>query len=118
MSRLGYWVGGGLVAAARIGDATVHMAQAATRVLYSEGPRAAAPPGWLSTGVTGPAGNPVVLSAYHGDLRYDMPGESDRAGTAFASFQAAVAGDSHISAALIIMAAVRRSRRAASRDTP
>jgi hypothetical protein len=55
------------------GAATAHVAQAVARVLYLDGPRAAAPPGWLGTGVTGPAGNPVVVSAWHGDLRYDMP---------------------------------------------
>ena len=88
---------GGLVAAACIGPATVPMALAAARVLYFEVPRAAAPPGWPGAGVTGPAGNPVV-SACHGDLRYDVPGECGRAGTAIASFQASVAGDFHISA--------------------
>ena len=50
--------------------------------------------------MTGLAGNPVV-SAHHGDLRYDVPGVPGRAGTAIASFQAAVAGDSHISAARV-----------------
>ena len=88
---------GGLAAAACIGPTTVPMALAATRVPYSEGPRAAAPPGWLGAGVTGPAANPVV-SPCHGDLRYDVPGEPGRAGTAIASFQASVAGDFHISA--------------------
>jgi hypothetical protein len=123
-SRLGYWVGGGLVAAACIGavawvvfaffgltnqvngfqrmtvpgTATVHVAQAATRVLYFEGPRTGAPSGQLSIQVTGPAGNPVVVSAYRGDLRYDVPGESGRVGKAIASFQAAAAGDYQISA--------------------
>ena len=73
-SRLGYWAGGGLVAAGCIGaaawvvlaffgltnqvngfqrttvpgTATVHVAQAATRVLYFEGPRTAPPSGQLS----------------------------------------------------------------------
>jgi hypothetical protein len=97
-SRLGYRVGSGLVAVARTGTATTPMAEAAARMLYLEGPRAAAPPGWLGTGAAGPAGNPVVVSACHGDLRYDVPGESGRAGTAIASFQAAVACNSHISA--------------------
>ena len=139
------------------GTATVHVAQAETRVLYFEGPHAAAPPGQLSTGVTGPAGNPVVVSAYHGVLRNDVPGESGRAGKAIASFPAAVARDypitadpgtnaggtaatggdvlwyvvAHVAgapavflarggagAALIIITAVCRSRRAASRDKP
>ena len=59
--------------AACIGAAAVPVAQAAARVLYLEGPRAAAPPGWHGTGVTGPAGNPVAVSAWHGDLRYDVP---------------------------------------------
>jgi len=71
-SRLGYRAGGGLVAGCT-GAATAHVAQAVARVLYLDGPRAAAPPGWLGTGVTGPAGNPMVVSAWHGDLRYDMP---------------------------------------------
>ena len=86
------------MAAACIGAATARMAQAATRVLYFAGPRTAAPPGWLGAGVTGPAGNSVV-SACHGDLRYDVPGECGRIGTAIASFQASVAGDYHIGAA-------------------
>src|SRR5438045_5960050 len=77
-SRPGYWAGGGLVAA-RIGVATARVAQAATRVLYSGGPRAAAPPGWLGTGVTGPAGNPVAVSAWRGDLRLTC--RSRRAGS-------------------------------------
>ena len=126
VSRLGYWVGGGLVAAACIGvvawvvfaffgltnqvngfqrmtvpgTATVHVAQAATRVLYFEGPRTAPPSGQLSIQVTGPAGHPVAVSPYHGDLRYDVPGESGRVGKAVVSFQAAAAGDYQISAGL------------------
>ena len=80
------------------GTATVHVAQAATRVLYFEGPRTAPPSGQLGIQVTGPAGNPVVVSAYRADLRYDVPGESGRAGKAIASFQAAAAGDYQISA--------------------
>jgi hypothetical protein len=59
--------------AACTGAATAHVAQAAARVLYLDGPRAAAPPGLPGTGVTGPAGNPVAVSAWHGDLRYDVP---------------------------------------------
>ena len=124
-SRLGYWVGGGLVAAACIGavawvvlaffglanqvngfqrmtvpgTATVHVAQVGTRVLYFEGPRTGALSGQLGIQVTGPRGNPVVVSPYHGDLRYDVPGESGRVGKAIASFQAAAAGDYQISAA-------------------
>ena len=103
-SRLGYWIGGGLVAAAFLGaavwvvlaffgfmtqvngfqrmtvpgTATVQVTQAATRVLYVEGPRAAAPVGQLGIRVTGPGGNAVAVAAYHGDLRYDVPGESGR----------------------------------------
>lgn len=121
VSRLGYWVGGGLVAAACIGavawavfalfgltnqrmavpgTATVHVAQAATRVLYFEGPRTAPPSGQLSIQVTGPEGHPVAVSPYHGDLRYDVPGESGRVGKAVVSFQAAAAGDYQISAGL------------------
>jgi hypothetical protein len=122
-SRLGYWVGGGLAAAACIGavawvvlaffgltnqvngfqrmtvpgTATVHVAQAAARVLYFEGPRTA-PSGQLGIQVTGPAGNPVAVSSYHGDLRYDVPGESGRVGKAIASFRAAATGDYQISA--------------------
>ena len=121
-SRFGYWAGGGLVAAGCIGavawvvlaffglmnqvngfqrmtvpgTATVHVARAATRVLYFEGPRTAPPSGQLNIQVTGPAGNQVVVSAYHGDLRDDVPGESGRVGKAIASFQAAAAGDDHI----------------------
>ena len=72
-SRLGYWAGGGLVAAAYTGIAMAHVAQAAARVLYREGPLAAAPPGWPGTAVTGPAGNPVAVSGWHGDLRSDVP---------------------------------------------
>ena len=124
VSRLGYWVGGGLVAAACIGavawvvfalfgltnqvngfqrmavpgTATVHVAQAATRVLYFEEPRTAPPSGQLSIQVTGPEGHPVAVSPYHGDLRYDVPGESGQAGKAIASFRAAAAGDYQISA--------------------
>ena len=79
------------------GTATVHVAQAAARVLYFEGPRTA-PSGQLGIQVTGPAGNPMMVSAYHGDLRYDVPGESGRVGTAIASFQVAAAGDYQISA--------------------
>jgi hypothetical protein len=123
-SRFGYWAGGGLVVAACIGaaawvvfaffgltnqvngfqrmtvpgTATVHVVRAATRVLYFEGPRAAPPSGRLSIQVTGPAGDPVAVSAYHGDLRYDVPGESGRVGKSIASFQAAAAGDYQISA--------------------
>ena len=123
-SRLGYWAGGGLVAAGCIGaaawvvlaffgltnqvngfqrqtvpgTATVRVARAATRVLYFEGTRTAPPSGQLSIQVTGPAGNQVVVSAYHGDLRYDVPGEPGRVGKTIASFQAAAAGDDHISA--------------------
>ena len=55
------------------GVATARVAQAADRVLYLDGPRAAAPPGWFGTGVTGPAGNPVAVSAWHGELQYDVP---------------------------------------------
>ena len=183
-SRLGYWIGGALVAAACVGaaawvalaffglmnqvndfqrmtvpgTATVQVAQAATRVLYYEGPRAASQPGQLSIAVTGPAGQVVAVTAYHGDLRYDVPGESGRVGKAIASFQAAAAGDYRIRAgtgsgaggtlaigedalwdmvphiagaaavflagvgagsALIIVTAARRSgRRAATRHTP
>ena len=80
------------------GTATVHVAQAATRVLYFEGPRTAPPSGQLGIQVTGPAGSPVVVSAYRADLRYDVPGESGRAGKAIASFHAAAAGDYQISA--------------------
>ena len=123
-SRFGYRAGGGLVAAACIGavawvvfaffgltnqvngfqrmtvpgTATIHVARAATRVLYFEGPRAAPPSGRLSIQVTGPAGNPVAVSPYHADLRYDVPGESGPVGKAIASFQAAAAGDYQISA--------------------
>lgn len=71
-SRLGYWAGGGLGAACT-GAATARVAQAATRVLYLDGPRAATPPGLPGTGVTGPAGNPVAVSTWHGDLRYGVP---------------------------------------------
>ena len=53
----GHWADGGLVAGCT-GVATARVAQAAARVLYLDGPRAAAPPGWLGTGVTGPAGEP------------------------------------------------------------
>jgi len=123
-SRLGYWIGGGLVAAAFLGaavwvvlaffglmsqvngfqrmtvpgTATVQVTQAATRVLYFEGPRTAAPVGQLGIRVTGPGGNAVAVAAYHGDLRYDVPGESGRVGKAIASFHAAAAGDYRISA--------------------
>lgn len=80
------------------GTATVQVTQPATRVLYLEGPRAAAPAGQLGIRVTGPAGSAVAVAAYHGDLRYDVPGESGRVGKAIASFRAAAAGDYRISA--------------------
>jgi hypothetical protein len=123
-SRLGYWIGGGLAAAAFLGaavwvvlaffgfmnqvngfqrmtvpgTATVQVTQAATRVLYFEGPRTAAPVGQLGIRVTGPGGNAVPVAAYRGDLRYDVPGESGQVGKAIASFHAAAAGDYRISA--------------------
>jgi hypothetical protein len=123
-SQRGYWIGGGLVAAAFIGaaawiavaflgflshvngfqrmtvpgTATVQVTQPGTRVVYYESPRAASPPGQLLIRVTGPKGEPVEVSAYHGDVRYDVPGVAGRAGKAIASFQAAAAGDYRISA--------------------
>lgn len=97
-SQLGYWLAGGLVAAVCIGAVTADRAQPAACVPYFGGPRAAASPGGLGPGVTGPAGNPVV-NADHDDLRYAVPGEPGRAGTAIASSRPAVAGDSHIGAA-------------------
>lgn len=120
-SRLGYWIGGALVAAAFIGaaawvvlafvnqvngfqrmtvpgTATVQVAQPGTRVVYHESTRAASPPGQLVIRVTGPAGEPVTVSAYHGDMRYDVPGVAGRAGRAIASFQAVAAGNYRISA--------------------
>lgn len=123
-SRLGYWIGSGLVAAACIGaaawvvvaflgfmsqvngfqrmtvpgTAAVQVAHAGTRIVYYESPRTVSPPGQLLIRVTGPAGKPVAVSTYHGDLRYDVPGVAGRAGKAIASFQAAAAGDYRISA--------------------
>jgi hypothetical protein len=64
--------------AACTGAATARMAQPGARVICLDGPRAAAPPGLPFTGVTGPAGNPVAVSTWRGDLRYDVPASARR----------------------------------------
>jgi hypothetical protein len=124
-SSLGYWIGGGIIAAACItaviwavlaffgysdqvnsfqrmtvpGTATVHLAQSATRVLYYENTGAAPSLAQLGIHVAGPAGTAVTVRPYSGDLRYDVPPVNPtRTGTAIASFDATVAGNYTISA--------------------
>jgi hypothetical protein len=114
-SSLGYWIGGALIAVACIGaavwavlafagytnqvnsfqrmtvpgTASVHVTQATTRVLYYESTGAAPSLGQLGIHVTGPAGNPVTVTPYPGNLRYDVPPlNPTRAGKAIASFDA------------------------------
>jgi hypothetical protein len=124
-SSLGYWIGGGLIAAACIGAAVwavlaffgyvnqvngfqrmtmpgtaiVHVSQPTTRVLYYESTGAAPSLAQLGIHVTGPAGNAVGVIRYSGDLRYDVPPlDPARAGKAIASFDATAAGNYTISA--------------------
>ena len=124
-SSLGYWIGGALIAAACIGavvwavlaffgytnqvdsfqrmtvpgTAAVHVTQATTRVLYYESTGGAPSLGQLGIHVTGPAGNPVTVTPYSGDLRYDVPPlNPTRVGKAFASFDATTPGNYTISA--------------------
>jgi hypothetical protein len=113
-STRGYWIGGLLTAAAVIsaiswvvvaffayqqqidgylrmtvpGVAAVQVTDASTRVLYFEDVRGAITPTTSELGltVTDPAGAPVAVSPYGGDLRYDLPGDSSRVGRAVAQF--------------------------------
>jgi hypothetical protein len=124
-SSLGYWIGGALIAAGCIGaalwavfafvaytnqvngfqrmtvpgTATVQVAQATTRVLYYESRGPAPSLGQLGIHVTGPAGTPVTVTPYPGDLRYDVPPlNPTRTGKAVASFDATTPGNYTISA--------------------
>ena len=124
-SSLGYWIGGGLIAAACIGaviwavlaffgytdqvnsfqrmtvpgTATVHITRPATRVLYYESTGPAPSLAQLGLHVPGPAGNAVTVTPYSGDLRYDVPPVNPtRTGKAIASFDATVPGNYTISA--------------------
>ncbi len=124
-SSLGYWIGGALIAAAWIGaavwavlaffgytdqvnsfqrmtvpgTATVQVSQPATRVLYYESTGPAPSLAQLGIQVTGPAGSAVTVTAYSGDLRYDVPPVNPtRTGKAIASFDATAPGNYTISA--------------------
>jgi hypothetical protein len=122
-SSLGYWIGGGLIAAACIGaaiwavltyfgylnqvdslqrmtmpgTATVHLTQPTARVLYYEGPGPAPSLGQLGIHVTGPAGKAVIVIPYTTELIYHAPlVNPTRSGTAVASFDATTTGNYRI----------------------
>ena len=124
-SSLGYWIGGGLIAAAVVGaaiwavltyfgylnevdsfqrmtapgTATIHVTQSATRVLYYEGPGPAPSAGQLGIHVTGPTGNAVKVIPYTTELLYHTPlVNPTRTGTAIASFDATTPGNYRINA--------------------
>ena len=124
-SSLGYWIGGGLIAAACIGaaiwavltyfgylnqvdsfqrmtapgTATVHVTQATTRVLYYESPGPVPSLGQFRIHVTGPAGTAVKVIPYTTELIYHAPVVNPtRTGTAIASFDATTPGNYRITA--------------------
>jgi len=63
---------------------------AGTRVLYVEHARRTPFPvlRFLRFAVVDPSGRAVAVQTYEGDLRYDVPGEPGRIGTAVATFEA------------------------------
>jgi hypothetical protein len=113
-SARGYWVGGTLIALAVIGSilwtalawiglnhridgfprstvpgtAAVHVTDTSTQVLYYESARGITPIPATAIRVTDAAGHAVPVSGYSLDVRYDVPGNLDRVGSAVASFHA------------------------------
>ena len=62
-----------------------------TRVLYVEEARRTPVP-FLRFAVVNPGGRAVTVQTYAGQLRYDVPGEPGRIGTAVAAFEADAEG--------------------------
>ncbi len=117
-STRGYWVGAAIAVAAMLGavawgalaflgwrahveqfpritspgQVTVALAEPGTRVLYLEHDRSTRVPAVPAVTVTGPAGEVVPLTAYRGELRYDLPDVANRIGDAVLTFPAADAG--------------------------
>jgi len=78
------------------GTATVRVNTTATRVLYFEAARHIPAFSASDVIVTGPDDSNVPVVSYPRDLRYDVPGDSGRVGSAVASFRPTVPGSYHI----------------------
>lgn len=126
-STAGYWLGGLLTGAAVIGAviwvvvgffdyrqqinryqrltvpgaADVQVTRTATRVVYYEDSRGSATPTLSQLGltVTDPTGTPLAVTAYEGDMRYDVPGATGRVGRAVAEFHPKEVGDYQVRSA-------------------
>ncbi len=74
------------------GTAVVSVTHTGTRFLYLEHERSAASPAVPTITVSGPSGIEVPLTAYRGELRYDVPVVANQIGDAVATFPATETG--------------------------
>ncbi|HYN29198.1 MAG TPA: hypothetical protein VES95_04920 [Dermatophilaceae bacterium] len=74
------------------GAAVVTLTDTGTRILYVEHDRSITDPAVPAITVTAPSGATVPVSAYSGEMRYDVPGATGRVGDAVAVFTATEPG--------------------------
>jgi hypothetical protein len=74
------------------GATVVSVSDTGTRFIYLEHDRSTAVPAVPAISVTGPSGAPIRLTAYRGEMRYDVPQVANKIGDAVLTFPAAEPG--------------------------